>query len=269
MCRNRLSIKRRDSIRRGMSLVELLVASAVMGLIALGVASLARTVNEGGEYSFSRGASLQHGRVVLERIEQIVRSAAATEKDPGIAVVYDTVGTAKVADTLVVWRIDANKDKLAQVNELTIFTPDVDKANELIELTASTDVRTVSLTDISTLRTVITGLKSASNRQKVVLTDLLRTVQLPEEASRRRGGVLFAAEIRPTVADVASYRGGTITWANLPWPQGIGGARSGLRQSWVRIELQLVPSSDNDESKTDDQTLPFFGSAALNYEIQR
>ena len=58
----------------------------------------------------------------------------------------------------------------------------------------------------------------------------------------------------------------SVTWMNLPWVQGIYGSQSGLRQVWVRMELQLAPGVDWSESNSAAAWgVPFFGSAALYY----
>jgi len=256
--------------RRGITLVELLVATALLTLIAVGLASFARTVEIGADYGHGRSIATQHARVVVERIERTVNQAHATESNPGFAILAESFGSALFPDTLVVWSSDTNNDDLPQVQELVIFTPNAPQPNELIELSAAGDTRTVSLTNTAALKTLVDALRSDANRRQVVLTDLLRTVDIPEDSNRPHGAVVFSGLLRPSAAELASYRGATTTWENLPWPQGIYGGRTALRQGYVRFELQLVPGEGPASAvRQIDETLPFFGSAAFYYEISK
>jgi prepilin-type N-terminal cleavage/methylation domain-containing protein len=260
----------RIAIRRGVTLVELLVATALLSLIAVGLASFARTVEIGSDYGYGRATAAQHARVVLERIGRAVNQAQATEIDPGFAILSETYGTSRLADTLVVWTSDANRDQLPQVHELTIFTPNGQAPGELIELSFPGDSRTVSLVNNSGLKTLVDSLRSDANRRQVVLTNLLRTVDLPEDSGRPHAAVVFSGFSRPSAAELASFRGGTTAWENLSWPQGVYGGKAGLRQGYVRFELQLMPGDGPAAAvRQIDETLPFFGSAAVYYEITK
>ncbi len=102
----------------------------------------------------------------------------------------------------------------------------------------------------------------------VTLTDLMRTCPITDgTGSTRRGAIRFETELRPTDDQWAAYRNGTLAWEDLPWVQGNYGARSGLRQAWVRIELQLVPSEG--DAMAADSAIPFLGSAAVYYRLQQ
>ena len=63
-----------------------------------------------------------------------------------------------------------------------------------------------------------------------------------------RGAARFETRLRPSDTDWANYKAGSVTWMNLPWVQGIYGSQAGLRQVWVRMELQFVPGVDWIES---------------------
>jgi hypothetical protein len=242
----------------------------VLSLIAVGLASFARTVEIGTDYGYGRGTAAQHARVVRERIGRAVNQAHATENDPGFAILAETHGLYRFADTLVVWNSDANSDNLPQIQELTVFTPNSQAPNELIELTLPGDGRTVVFNNSSGLKALVDGLRGDANRRQVVLTNLLRTVEIPEDSGRPHAGVVFSGMSRPSAAELASFRGGSTAWENLPWAQGVYGAKAGLRQGLVRFEFQLIPGEGPaDAVRQVDETLPFFGSAAVYYEITR
>ena len=85
-----------------------------------------------------------------------------------------------------------------------------------------------------------------------------------------RGALRFESRLRPSAADWSDYQADNVAWDDLPWVQGICGSQTGLRQAWVRIEMQLVPgqaSATHDPSGL--RAIPFFGSAAVYYELER
>ena len=75
----------------------------------------------------------------------------------------------------------------------------------------------------------------------------------------------------PTESELNAFRGGSGTWENLAWPQNTYSAAFGLRQVWLRTELQLLSEprgADGSVSPT-AATLPFLGSATLYYTIPK
>ena len=113
--------------RRGLSLTELLMASAIMVLIAGSLASLSTTVHTANSFAHGRIVGSQHARVVLDRIEYAIDHAAASEQFPVCLVVTETVGATQLPQTLVIWSpltTAANPTGLPLVSELAIYVPD-------------------------------------------------------------------------------------------------------------------------------------------------
>jgi hypothetical protein len=67
-----------------------------------------------------------------------------------------------------------------------------------------------------------------------------------------------------------AFRAGTATWSSLGWPQNTFGSNFGIRQVWLRSELQLTSLQRLSDGSVpaDFVTLPFFGSAPLYYQIK-
>lgn len=256
-----------------MTMVELTVAIAIMLMVVVALGGLTRTVQQSFEYSEGYGAATQHARVVLDRIAQNACQATANELFPGFIVVAETVGTDRYPDTLVVWRpsgAPASPTGLPRYNELLIYCPHPSSPSQLVEITAPTDGRAVPAADnLSAWQTELTALKKASGTKTVVLTTLLRCASTDRSgASKLRGAVRFETRLRPSVADWSAYKAGTVSWMNLPWAQGIYGSKAGLRQAWLRMELQLVPGTEWIESNPEAvSVIPFFNSAALYYSL--
>jgi prepilin-type N-terminal cleavage/methylation domain-containing protein len=259
----------------GMTLVELLVAMSILVLVAGTLAALGRGVQQSYEYCEGYGQATQHGRVALERIERTVDEATANEQFPGFLVLADTVGSWRLPEVLVVWHppgAPADLAGLPRYSELVIFCPDWYSQNQLVEITVPGDTRVVpAVTDLAAWRTEVTAIRKNALSRSVTLTDLVRTCPIPESTALPiRGAVRFESRLRPSQSEWNEYQAGTRAWNAIAWPQGIFGTKTGLRQAWLRIELQLMPGADwvaNEEETL--QPMPFFGSAAVYYELPR
>jgi hypothetical protein len=268
-----------------MTLVEMTMAMTIMGIMASVLAALALSVQESTDYNVGRGTGLQHARVTLGRINQMLAGAnAATINSggtpgeyPGAAVVYDQVGNYTYPDTLLIWNpagTPANPNGPPLVRELLIYCPDPAAPNQLIELTAPSDARAIPLDgptlNVDPWKTQITLLKSAATSQKTILTKLLRTASVPGSngASGLRGAVRFGLDLHPSLAEMSAYQAGSLAWSSMQWPAGVYSSMAGLRQVWVRTELQLMPPQFQGQQDTTGQLpLPFFGSATLSYQV--
>ena len=264
----------RSTDRRAMTLLELLIAMTVSVMVVGAMGALARTVQQGFEYSEGYGIATQHARVALDRIALNVCNATANDQFPGCIVAAETVGSYAYPDTLVIWRPSgtaANASGLPLYSELVIYCPNPAAPNQLVEMTAPSDTRTVpALTETTKWLSELDSLKKASTTKIVLLSALLRTCSTSTSSGSAslRGAARFETRLRPSGTDWTNYKAGSVTWMNLPWVQGIYGPSAGLRQVWVRMELQFTPGIDWIESNTTAaQAIPFVGSAALYYTL--
>ncbi len=256
-----------------MTLLELTVASAIMLMIVTAMGGLARTSQQSFEYAEGFGTTTQHARVALDRIARNVGQATANRLFPGCLVVAETVNSYSYPDTLVVWRPNgttAAPSGLPCYNELIVYCPDPSDPSKFVEITAPSDTRTVpSVGDTAAWQTAMASMKTASTSKIVVLSDLLRTcLASASDASSLRGAVRFDVRLRPSATDWNNYPGVTTNWSDLPWARGVHGTQEGLRQVWVRTELQLTPGSSWVASKAAASlAVPYLGSAALYYPL--
>ena len=264
----------RSGDRCGLTLVELLIAVAIIAMTAASLAALARATQISASYVQGHSAAAQHARVTAERIEQAIHSATASESFPGAAVFAETVGGNRFPDTLVVWHptagtVAVDPGGLPRFSELVVFCPNPSQPDELLEITSRSDTRTVPpLASTSQWATELNALKTGSTSKKVLLTDLLRTARTSSTAGLR-GCVRFEVLLRPSKAQFDDFRDGDLDWNDIKWPQNWYGDTTGVRQTWVRWELQLMPDSRADGAAADPLAVPFPGSAALYYDIQR
>ncbi len=258
--------------RSGFSLLELVVAMTIMVIVMGSLGAMAKAVNEGALYGETYGTATQHARVAMQRIAASVRGATTSDEFPGVLVITETVGGWGFPDILVVWHPEGSPvdpDGLPRANELRIYSPNPDAPNELLEITFPDNTTTVpSPSDTAAWLSAATAAKASSDGVRTVLTDMLRTAQVTSLADSTRGVVRFEVRYRPDDSELAAYDAGTSDWKALAWPQGIYSDNVGLRQAWVRMELQLVPGSTSvGVPASDDTAIPFLGSASRFFEV--
>ena len=262
------------AVRNGLTLLELLIAISIMVIIVGTLSGLAKAVQLSSEYGEGHGSATQHARVAMERISRMVSEAAANESFPGFIVVDEEVSVWRFPDTLVVWHpertaanpegLPADPDGLLRFDELVIYCPhptdptDPENPKGLVEITLPGNSGTIAAEDaedkdkwrleIAAIKKLVAE-KSVDCRA-VTLTELLRTCPVPESANSLRGAVRFESK--------------------LSWVEGVCSHPTGLRQAWLRMELQLMPgevAASHDPGG--QQAIPFLGSAALYYLAER
>jgi len=260
--------------RVALTLIELLVAISIMVVVMGSLGAMSHAVRDGSSYGESYGTATQHARVAMQRIAASVRGSTVSAAFPGFLVLTEEINGWDFPDTLIVWHPEGEAmapDGLPRVSELRVYCPDPASPGDLIELTVPTDHRTVpDITDTATWRAEAERIKNSNGAVRVVLTNLLRTELASSAGSSLRGAVRFQPRYRPTDAEFADYYGGISGWSDLAWPQGIYTDSMGLRQAWVRMELQLTPAPSYASGQGDAlPAIPFLGSAVRFYEVER
>jgi len=257
--------------RRGLTLAELLIATAIMTIIALSLAAMATTSRTAGDYVYAQTQTSQHARVVIRQIESAIASASGNEQFPGCLAVSTTVGSATFPDALVVWipSTDIDADTVPRMSEFQVFVSDADDPRILLRLQDTTDTRVApSVNEPALWLTEIAALQSSQSAERVELTSLLRTAATSNGVSR--AALRFHTRLLPSQTEWDSYQAGSTSWSDLAWVQGIYGSDTGLRQTWCHFEIQLIfDSSMDNASSTGNDYAPFFGSAALYYTLQQ
>jgi type II secretory pathway pseudopilin PulG len=261
---------------RGITLVELLIAAAVMSMIAAALAALAVAVRTSADQARNHGSVTQHAHIILGRLQQTLERAHASESFPGFLAVTHSVQSWEFPDALVVWRASggpADANGLPRFQELVFFVPDPQAPNRLLEVTLPGDTRPVPPpSDQAAWRHELAQVLSDPQAQRLVWTDRLRVASAGAASGPwgpYRGAVRFEVLVRPTETEWSRFRAGQLAWQDIAWVQNIRGAGTGLRQACCQIELQLVASSTPSPAPTSaDQALTFFASAALYYELR-
>jgi hypothetical protein len=252
-------------------LIELMFAVTIMAVIVVALSMMFRAVEISSEYNQGYGTATQHARVTFDRLDRAINQAYANNSYCGAWVTQTTAGSYTFPDTLVVWRpggTPANASGAPLASELDIFCPDPAATNQLVEITVPSDTRTMpSPSSTATFQSFINGLKTESGVNKVLLTNLMRTTAVTG-SSQIFAAVRFVVQINPTASDWSSYQSGSTTFENLPWVQSICSPSTGLRQVWVRTELQLMPGGQwLVTNVAAQQGVPYFGSSSFCYEM--
>src|ERR1700677_4263322 len=118
----------RPRSRPGMTMVELLMAVGIMGILAGAMAGIAMAVQQSALYNYGRMTSAQNARVALERINRMIFTATSAENSPGVAVCTTSIGSYLFPDTLLVWHpasgTPANAAGPPLISELIIYCYD-------------------------------------------------------------------------------------------------------------------------------------------------
>ncbi len=257
-----------------MSLVELLLASAIMAMAVVAMASLGSAAQSAASYSNGHNEVVEQARMIAARIERTVEGATASDEFPGFIVIAATVDGRRFPDALVVWRpegdaVDAHG--LPRADELVIYSPHPIFPNTLVEITLPADNRVMpAVSDTASWRAELLSAQLNPGSKQAVLSRQLRVCTttgetLPDGFSpNRRGAIRFESRLRPSAEEWAFYEAATLNWDEMAWAQGIHSGETGLRQAWLRFEFQLVA-----EDVAGGESVPFFGSAALYYQMKR
>jgi hypothetical protein len=256
--------------RRGLSLTELLVASTIMVLIVGAMSMLAMTVHSANDYCRGQSLAAQHGRVAQDRIARAVSTATANEQFPGCLVIATTVGSWEFPDTLAVWLPETTASDpagLPRVGEIVLFTPNPQEPNCLLEIRRPNDSATVPApTNAAGWRTLANSLRTDATAERITLTDRLRVADAGTNGTNLRGCVRFNRLMTPTEADWTDYRAGSLGWTQIDWPLDAYSSLAGMRRVVCQTELQIAAG---DSLRTADIAVPFFGSASLQYDLNR
>jgi prepilin-type N-terminal cleavage/methylation domain-containing protein len=259
--------------RRGMTLTELVVAIGVMGMIAAALGTLALSIEIENQEIQGSADAVQHARVTLDRIQRTLRQATCAETYPGFLVVPEVIGTDSYPHTLVVWMPASGKPTNAAgpplFSEIVVYSHDATSPEKLLELTDTTDTRTVpAWTNLASWRMEIAALKARATAKKTTLTNLVRTVAVTNNGTATKiPATRFEVENRP-LAEVAQYRAGTKAWNEINWCLDLYSSTTGTCQAWCRIELQLLPGEKMQTKDTAGASaIPFFGSGAVLFQV--
>ncbi len=264
----------RASRRRGLTLTEMLIAMTLMVMLSGGLLALATTVESGVKTVQGQDAAAMHARVVIDRIQRSINAAYANEHFPGFMAFGKHPGQYDLPDSLVIWRptgAPANPDGLPRWDEMVVYTTDESYPNRIIEIQYPTDTWNVPPLDDESDWEMELSSRSYDMVYSTtigVLTDLLRVGVA--DSNIVRGAIRFHVTHTPSLEDMQSFEAGTQDWHDLPWPQDLYGPTSGTRQSWCRFEFQLLPGEEvQKQEPTSDKAIPFFGSAAIYYQLPR
>ncbi len=249
------------------TLVEMLVAIALTGLIVVGIATLAQLAEDSFATGQGSSETIQIARTCFQQMETALNAAWGNEVFPGVLVVPRSVSGTQFPETLVVWcpitGQPRNPEGLPCLDEIVVFSPSNSRPNELRKYRPSNNSSTVpSPSNIPAWQSLINGIQSQSPAQSQLLTDRLRTFTVNNVAL---GAIRFRVEVAPSDSE---WNNSSVTWSTLSWPQGLYGPNRGVRRVSVHTEMQLRKST-NSQISQEEAGCCFWHSYAYFYTVRK
>lgn len=266
---------------RGLTLVELMIALTITSLLSVVLGALTMAVQTAREHTEGLGDANIQADVSFERIKHMVSHTgtyrlADRPTTLGLAVVTRTWSILELPEVLVVWSGGRDggmaeaglQTRLPQINELVIYAPSPENPQELQEITAANSLGSIDFRAAGFSQTIL-SLVDSPNVERTLLSDRIRTSQLSafsNYSGATVGNVRFELTNSPNDAELAAAVPGTAAWNDLPWSQSIVGSDSGLRQSTLRMEFQIVPrTAEPTSDEVSASAVPYFGSTSYRY----
>ncbi len=264
---------------RGFTLLELILALFITSLVIVSMSGLLMAVQNAWSVSKNYQDVGIQGRAILDRIRWMVGQAGtyrigSGNVQLGMAVISRSVDGVVLPETLVIWSggrsggIQSKRQpaiSLPKVNELVIYTPDPSAPNNLIEIQIASNSSTIDFGSVSFSSTIQSLISGSATSDRLSLTSRLRTCRVSQSGSLL-GNLRFELIQRPSDEQVATTLIGSDQWYALPWAQGMGFSRGGLRTASLRLEIQLETAQGaiyvGESSPT---SLPILGNASVRY----
>lgn len=263
----------------GLSLIELILALGITAMVTVALCGLTSAVQSAWTISRNYHEVCLQGRAVLDRIRWMVGQAGTYRIDGGrvrlgVEVIARTTDGVVLPEILVVWsggRSGGIQEKrqptlvLPRINELVIYVPDPGAANRLVEIQFPSNTSTIDFASSGFQTQILSLIAGSTADQRLMLADRLRVCRLSESGASI-GCLRFELLQKPTEAQVTNTVVGSDQWHALPWSQGMGFSRGGMRQATVRIELQLETVNGASLVGVSSPTaIPIPGSASVRY----
>lgn len=267
-------------IRRGFTLVELLMGMTITAMLAVVLGGLINAVQTASDYTKGLETANTQGRVAIDRVKYMVSQAGIYQLPGqptrhGIEVVNHKISVINFPDVLVVWSggrgggmADAGVlNRFPLISELVIFAADPADAERLVEITIPRDSSEIDFDDSDFDRDVL-ALIDSSDAEMVLLCDRIRTTGISRWRKKRPElpNVRFELSVTPSDDDIAATVPGSDEWNELMWAQGIVSSDSGMRQVTLRTEFQVQPNENiPGDTYLSSIATPYFGSASYRY----
>ncbi len=277
--------KSRSSSANAFTLVEMMMAMTITAMMSVVLGGLIMAVHAAWEHSNGLEESSLQGHAAIQRIKHMVSHVGVYQMPGqptrlGLRVASHEWDAADLPDVLVVWSggrsggmADAGiQQRLPQINELVIYSPDPSDSSRLVEVMLPDDTSSIDFNDPNFNDTILTVIDSADS-VRVLICDRIRQSDLPGagagDQDAKVGNIRFDLRLTPSDEELAAFNPGTDVWYELAWAQGIASGDSGMRQATVRMEFQMETRKNNtSENDSVATTIPFFGSASYRYVHQ-
>ena len=236
--------------RRGMTLAELLIAMAIMGLMTVVLAGMSQAVNSAWAYTKGVESTEQQAAAAFDRIKFMLAHTGTYRLTGqptrlGLAMVPRTVGSATIPDVLVLWTGGRNggmsalgtQTRLPVASELLAYTWDSTNPSQLLEVAfpSSTNNIDFAATDFAT---TIMSLLASLTADRIPLcghlrvTSLSATTTTPTPLTTYPTGGMYGPSISTTP---------TTTTSTIDVSQSVGCARFDI--AWAPTDAELATAT--------------------------
>lgn len=247
-----------------MTLVELLIGMAIMGLMTVVLAGMSNAVNSAWTYTKGVEITEQSAAAAFERMKYMLAHAGTYRLTGqptrlGVAVVSRSVGSATIPDVLVLWTGGRNGGmaasgtlaRLPVASELLVYTWDSSQPSQLLEIAFPDNSGNIDFaaTDFSTTITDLLAIKTAD---RIPLCDHLRVSTLSDSTptittqslvdTAIYGSMTGSSMYGPSVTNTSTTSSTTSSVsANAAFNQSVGCARFDI--VWTPTDLELASAT--------------------------
>lgn len=265
-----LKRRRHLRLRRGFTLAETLVATAIVATLTAALGSLIYSATSAATHVTAVRQTQHHGRRCTDRLGDLIRSAHSSRQFPGAIVVTSTSGTTTFSDVLALWMPTGAPQAPTgrpRIREILFIGPSPSDPSKLMQFRRTSDSGIAPTWNDSAGWTALSAsVRSDPASATEIWTDLLHRATIATES---RGNIHFHARSEPTNQHWQQYLAGTRTWENLSWPMYGGGSQTGVRIVAVTFEMQLEPPTEEGSKLSAFDRGVFFGAATLKTVLEK
>ncbi|RMG32363.1 MAG: hypothetical protein D6725_17725 [Planctomycetota bacterium] len=269
------------SDRAAFTLAEMIIASAITGLLALVLAGMTMAIQAAWVHTRDVTGTTAAADAALQRIRWMVaqtgvyRDADGLPK-VGLRVLSESWGPHEFPEILVVWSGGRDghlhggvfADRQPRFDELIVYAPNPEDPGLLCEFAFPEVAGHVDIYDRKFSQQLRRMLVSPQ-AEAIALCRNVRLCAVRETAMGKKKpypAVRFELRWTPTDDQLQGVVPGSPEWFALPWAQSVVTADAGLRQGTLAIELQLEPTGQA-SSPVPERTraIPFFHSIRYRY----
>lgn len=222
--------------RQGLTLVELVIGIALMAMVATSLSMMTEHVMQSAGNVERLNEATQVNLALQRHFETMCAAAIVTDDFPGVQMVTTPTGQSGVAirDTL--------GPSLPTQDQIVFLTYDPLNPELWCLFRSNTKASVPAATDGVAWSALFQSTISSVGSEKNVVTEKL---VVTTDVTGRQAVTVFQESQQPSEAEIADYRGGSLAWADLNWPQDKYTAEYGVQRLRISIMLMVRDAADH------------------------